>query len=139
MAAVVSLQHRNVLGQALVPCCQEPVTGFYRDGFCRIGPEDVGLHAVCCVVTEEFLVYLQRRGNDLITPRPEFHFAGLRPGSRWCVCVRSWAEALEVGVACPVVLEATDASVLQYVSLADLTRHAYRADAPPAPSPSPTL
>lgn len=135
MGSVSYLHHRNVLGGPLEPCCFEPPTGFWRDGFCRVGPEDVGVHAVACVVTEEFLEYSRERGNDLSTPRPEWGFAGLKPGDRWCVCASRWAEALEAGKACPIVLEATDASALQFVSLADLRRHAFRPPQEKDPSP----
>ena len=83
----------NVLGGELQSCCQSPVTGFYRDGYCRTGPQDYGLHTVCCQVTQPFLDYLALQGNDLITPRREYDFPGLTEGDRWCVCVRSWAQA----------------------------------------------
>jgi len=114
----------NVLGGDLKPCCFSPVTGFYRDGFCRTGPGDVGLHTVCAEVTEEFLQFSARHGNDLITPVPEWGFPGLKPGDRWCLCVSRWQQALEAGVAPPVVLEATHASATEYVDVKDLQDHA---------------
>ena len=113
----------NVLGGELEPCGTDPVTGFYRDGSCSCGPDDRGLHAVCAVMTEEFLEHQRSVGNDLSTPRPEWHFPGLRPGDRWCVVAARWQEALEAGMAPPVVLEATHTSALEFVSLADLEAH----------------
>lgn len=120
----------NVLGGRLEPCCLDPVTGFFRDGHCRTGKEDVGMHTVCARMTDEFLAFTRARGNDLSTPRPEFGFPGLRPGDRWCLCVARWTEALEAGVAPPVLLAATHASVLEFVERADLMAHAL--DAPEA-------
>ena len=116
----------NVLGGELKSCCQSPVTGFYRDGYCRTGPEDRGLHTVCCQVTQPFLDYLALQGNDLITPRPEYDFPGLTPGDRWCVCVRSWAQAFMADCASPVVLEACHISVLEFVDLESLKAHAVK-------------
>jgi uncharacterized protein len=115
----------NVLGTPLVPCSYDPLTGFYRDGCCRTDDADSGTHVVCARVTVEFLAYSLSRGNDLVTPRPEWRFAGLRPGDRWCLCVRRWLEALEAGVAPPVVLASTDAHALQHVSLDVLRQHAW--------------
>ena len=114
----------NVIGGALECCCADPATGFYRDGYCHTGPGDHGLHTVCATMTEEFLRYAYERGNDLVTPHPEFRFPGLQPGDRWCLCVTRWAEALDAGVAPPVRLEATHASVLEFVTLEDLRAHA---------------
>lgn len=114
----------NVLGSPLQACCFEPRTGFYRDGFCRTGPGDHGVHVVCAEVTEEFLAFSQRVGNDLSTPRPEYDFPGLQPGDRWCLCAGRWAEALEAGVAPPVVLESTHSSALEFIDLEDLKSHA---------------
>ncbi|MFT4538177.1 MAG: hypothetical protein ACI841_003040 [Planctomycetota bacterium] len=111
---------RNVLGQPLKPCCTDPLTGFYRDGYCRTGRDDRGLHTVCTKVTAEFLEYSKRTGNDLSTPRPEFGFRGLRPGDCWCVCVERWVDAFRNGAACPIVLEATHFSVLEFVDMEDL-------------------
>jgi uncharacterized protein len=114
----------NVLGGSLEPCSVDRVTGFYRDGSCRTGGQDVGVHAVCAVMTEEFLEFSVSAGNDLSTPRPEWGFPGLRPGDRWCVCAPRWQEALDAGVAPPVVLEATHALALEFSSLDDLRAHA---------------
>jgi uncharacterized protein (DUF2237 family) len=114
----------NVLGGTLQCCCENPATGFYRDGFCRTGPGDLGLHTVCAIMTSEFLEFSLSRGNDLITPRPELGFKGLEPGDRWCLCVSRWKEALDAGTAPPVVLEATHASTIEFVSLDDLVTHA---------------
>lgn len=114
----------NVLGEPLHSCCTDPMTGFYRDGNCRTGGDDVGVHVICAQVTEEFLTYSQSRGNDLITPVPRFEFPGLKPGDRWCLCAERWKEALDAGVAPPVVLEATHISALEFVSLSDLEQHA---------------
>jgi uncharacterized protein (DUF2237 family) len=116
---------KNVLGGDLVPCGLDPVTGFYRDGCCNTGADDVGMHIVCAVMTAEFLDFSLSQGNDLITPHPEFGFAGLAPGDRWCVCAARWVEALEADVAPPVVLDATHASALEWVALADLRAHAH--------------
>ena len=114
----------NVKGGALAPCSNEPLTGFYRNGCCDTGPDDMGMHTVCAVMTEAFLVYSKLAGNDLSTPRPEFGFPGLRAGDRWCLCVGRWREALAAGVAPPVVLEATHEESLAVVTLDDLERHA---------------
>jgi uncharacterized protein (DUF2237 family) len=114
---------QNVLGGELEPCCFDPVTGFYRDGTCRTGAGDVGVHAVCAVMTEEFLAFSSAVGNDLSTPRPEWGFRGLVPGDRWCVCAPRWQEALEADEAPPVVLAATHAAALEFCSLADLRAH----------------
>ena len=115
----------NVLGGDLEPCSFDPVTGFHRDGYCRTG-SDPGFHAVCAVMTEEFLEFSRSVGNDLSTPRPEWHFPGLEPGDRWCVVALRWNEALEAGVAPPVFLEATHASALEFCSMGDLESHALR-------------
>lgn len=114
----------NVLGEPLQPCCDSPLTGYYRDGFCRSGPEDQGSHVVCVRTTAEFLEFSLMRGNDLITPRPEFDFPGLKPGDRWCLCAMRWQEALEAGLAPPVYLLATDIRALDYIELADLKARA---------------
>ena len=115
---------RNVLGETLAPCSERPLTGFYRDGCCNTGAEDVGLHVVCAQVTEEFLAFSRSRGNDLTTPVPAAGFPGLAAGDRWCLCAARWREALEAGVAPRVVLTATQEAALAVVSLADLKRHA---------------
>lgn len=116
---------RNVLGGPLAPCSLDPKTGFYRDGCCATGPDDFGRHVVCAVVTADFLAYSKSKGNDLTTPRPEFSFPGLKPGDRWCLCVSRWSEALEAGVAPPVVLEATHEAALREVELSDLESHVH--------------
>jgi uncharacterized protein (DUF2237 family) len=115
---------RNVLGDELELCGTSPMTGFYRDGCCRTGPGDAGLHTVCAEVTEEFLGFSRARGNDLSTPQPQFDFPGLQPGDRWCVCVNRWKEAMRAGVAPKVILASTHISVLEFVDLEDLVRHA---------------
>ena len=112
----------NVLGTELRCCCRSPITGFYRDGYCRTGPGDIGLHTVCARMTKEFLEFSSSRGNDLVTP--QMHFSGLRPGDRWCLCVTRWKEALEAGVAPPVDLEATHSSAVEFVNLEELQAHA---------------
>lgn len=114
----------NVLGSKLESCCDSPVTGFFRDGFCRTGAGDHGLHTVCARVDVEFLNYTRDQGNDLSTPVPEALFPGLKPGDRWCLCVTRWQEALAAGCAPQVVLEATHESALEFVSLEDLRAHA---------------
>jgi uncharacterized protein len=114
----------NVTGSALEPCNFDPKTGYYRSGSCDTSATDFGSHTVCAVMTEEFLAYTASRGNDLSTPGPEFGFPGLRPGDRWCVCAARWKEALEAGVAPPVVLEATHAAALDVISLEDLQANA---------------
>jgi uncharacterized protein (DUF2237 family) len=114
----------NVLGGDLEPCSFEPLTGYHRDGTCQTGSGDLGVHVICAMMTEEFLDFTRSRGNDLITPQPQWLFPGLKPGDRWCVVAARWQEALEAGVAPPVVLEATHASALEFVSLADLRAHA---------------
>ena len=119
---------QNVLGESLEECCTEPLTGFYRDGCCRTGADDIGLHVVCAQMTAEFLEFSRRRGNDLITPRPEFLFPGLKPGDCWCLCAARWQEALEAGVAPPIKLAATHMSALEFISMADLERYAIDKD-----------
>jgi uncharacterized protein len=113
----------NVLGGELEPCGVDPITGFYRDGTCACGPEDVGLHSVCAVMTEDFLIYQRAVGNDLSTPRPEFGFPGLHPGDRWCVVASRWLDAYEDGLAAPVVLAATNVRTLEVVPLSYLEEH----------------
>jgi uncharacterized protein len=112
----------NVLGGELRCCCRNPLTGFYRDGHCRTGPGDSGLHTVCAQMTNEFLEFSYSRGNDLVTPQPGF--PGLKEGDRWCLCVTRWHEALEAGAAPPVDLHATHASTLEFVTLEELQSHA---------------
>jgi uncharacterized protein (DUF2237 family) len=111
------VSERNVLGGALESCGSDPLTGFYRDGDCRCGPEDQGLHAVCAVMTTEFLDHQRQVGNDLVTPRPEWGFPGLVPGDRWCVVAVRWLQAYQAGVAAPVVLSATNRRALEMVPM----------------------
>jgi uncharacterized protein (DUF2237 family) len=118
---------RNVLGEALDPCNEDPTTGYLRDGHCRHVRRDPGRHEICAVMTDEFLTYTAAQGNDLRTPRPDLSFPGLDPGDRWCVCVPRWIEAREADVAPPVDLEATHEAVLEDVSLATLREHAHEA------------
>lgn len=122
---------RNVLGADLEVCGTDPVTGFYRDGCCTSGPEDIGSHTVCTVVTAEFLAYEKSVGNDLSTPRPEYRFAGLQPGDRWCVVAARWLQAYEAGAAAPVVLAATNERALQIVPIESLRKHAVDVPADP--------
>lgn len=116
---------RNVLGGKLETCCTSPMTGFYRDGTCNTGGGDFGAHVVCSQVTEEFLEFTKLRGNDLSTPVPISNFPGLKPGDRWCLCAARWQEALDAGVAPPVILSATHASALEHISLDQLKQHAF--------------
>ncbi len=114
----------NVLGGALETCSTDPVTGFYRNGCCDTGPEDRGAHTVCAVMTEAFLAFTASRGNDLSTPRPEYGFAGLKPGDGWCLCASRWREAFEAGCAPQVRLSATHIRTLDFVPLGALAQHA---------------
>jgi hypothetical protein len=114
---------RNVLGGDLEACGTDPVTGFFRDGCCSTGPEDLGSHTICAVVTAEFLAHQRSIGNDLSTPRPQYRFPGLVPGDRWCVTAANWARAHDEGVAAPVVLASTNEAVLRIVPLAVLRQH----------------
>lgn len=114
---------RNVVGGVLQPCSTDPVTGFYRTGCCDTGPDDLGVHVVCAVMTEEFLAFSVSRGNDLVTPMPQHGFPGLRPGDRWCLCATRWREALLAGAAPQVVLAATHEQVLEYVTIEQLLAH----------------
>lgn len=111
---------KNVFGQPLELCCMSPKTGFYRTGFCQTGVDDFGVHTVCVQVTKEFLDYSVRVGNDLVTPIPEFGFPGLKDGDRWCLCASRYKQALEAGVAPPVILSATHEKSLEYVDLETL-------------------
>jgi uncharacterized protein (DUF2237 family) len=123
---------RNVFGDELQPCGTDPLTGFFRDGSCSSGPEDLGSHTICAVVTAEFLDHQRSIGNDLSTPRPQYRFPGLVPGDRWCVTAANWARAYDDGVAAPVMLAATNEAVLEIVPLAALQEHAI--DVPADPS-----
>jgi len=115
---------KNVLGGPLAICSSAPRTGFFRDGCCNTGADDVGIHVICARMTREFLEFERQRGNDLVTPMPAAQFPGLSPGDRWCVCAGRWREAFDAGVASPVVLAATHEEALAIVPLADLRRHA---------------
>jgi uncharacterized protein (DUF2237 family) len=114
---------KNVLGTPITLCCNNPKTGFFRDGYCRTNNQDLGSHVVCAIVTKDFLEFTKSKGNDLSTPRPEFNFPGLIEGSKWCLCAVRWKEALEAGVAPPVDLNATHEKTLEYISIEDLKRH----------------
>ncbi len=126
------MSERNVLGGPLTTCGTDPMTGFLRDGSCACGPEDVGLHAVCVVVTADFLEHQFSVGNDLITPRPQWRFPGLKPGDRWCVVAVRWMQAYLAGRAAPVVLEATSERALDVIPLAALTEHSVDVPEDPA-------
>lgn len=123
---------RNVLGGEMAECSTDPMTGFYRDGCCSTGPDDLGSHTVCAVVSAEFLEHQRAVGNDLITPRPEYRFPGLKPGDRWCVCASRWLQSYEAGVTTPVVLASTNEAALRIVPKEALLAHA--ADVPDDPS-----
>ena len=115
---------KNVLGTELGVCGTDPVTGFFRDGCCHTGSDDVGIHTVCVEVTAEFLEFSRSKGNDLIRPNPMFRFPGLQPGDRWCLCAQRWKQAYDAGLAPPVVLESTHIATLEYVDLESLQEHA---------------
>ena len=114
----------NVLGKPLKACCSDPMTGIHRDGYCRTGAGDYGVHVVCAEMTADFLRFSRDRGNDLITPMPELDFPGLKPGDRWCLCAARWKEAMDAGVAPPVVLESTHSSAVEFATLQELQAHA---------------
>jgi uncharacterized protein (DUF2237 family) len=117
---------KNVLGGELKSCCLDPMTGFYRDGYCRTAPDDLGQHTVCVEVTAEFLEFSKARGNDLITPMPEYLFPGLKPGDHWCLCVLRWKEAYDAGLAPRVDLEACSEYALEFVTLDALKQYDLR-------------
>ena len=121
------MTERNVFGAPLEPCGTAPMAGFFRDGCCNTGQDDLGLHVVCAEVTKGFLAFSKSRGNDLSTPRPEFGFAGLKPGDRWCLCAARWEEARAAGQAPRVLLEATHIAALEICRLEDLKAHAVEA------------
>lgn len=123
MERIVMPDDKNVFGEEIETCSENPMTGYFRDGCCRSDDQDLGMHVVCTEVTEEFLEFSKAAGNDLSTPRPEFDFPGLKPGDRWCVCALRWKEAMDNGVAPPVVLTSTHESVLEVISIEDLKRH----------------
>lgn len=116
----------NVLGTELACCCTDPITGFYRDGYCRTGEHDTGRHVICAEMTEGFLEFTYAMGNDLKTPRPELRFPGLKPGDKWCLCAIRWREALVAGMAPPVCMEGTHVKALDYVSMENLKAHAIK-------------
>jgi hypothetical protein len=128
------MTEQNVLGKPLEPCSTDPMTGFERDGTCGCDPRDRGRHELCAMMTDEFLEFSSRQGNDLTTPRPEVQFPGLEPGDRWCLCVGRWVEALEAvrqrhvpeTTVPPVILAATNESVLDAIPLETLEEHAYQ-------------
>lgn len=115
----------NVLGEELLQCSIDPLTGWFRDGCCNTDRNDRSLHTVCCVVTEDFLNFALSKGNDLITPAPQFNFPGLKEGDRWCVCAQTWQDAYDSDYACPVVLEATHEETLQIIPLENLREYAF--------------
>lgn len=115
----------NVFGNPIIPCSMMPLTGFYRDGCCTTGAEDIGLHLVCIVATADFLAFSKQKGNDLSTPRPEYRFAGVKPGDRWCLCAMRWVEAYEFHKAPPVILESTNREVLRYIPFETLLEYKF--------------
>ena len=120
------MSEKNVLGTELASCSYDPLTGYLRDGCCNTNDADQGSHLICVRVTGEFLAFSKARGNDLATPLPQHRFAGLKPGDRWCLCALRWREALEAGAAPPVILQATHANALQFVTLAQLQKHRFQ-------------
>lgn len=124
----MAMAEKNVLGKPLMSCCTDPMTGFYRTGACSVGPDDLGVHAVCCEMTSDFLQFSKEAGNDLSTPRSEYGFPGLKPGDYWCLCAARWQEAYEAGCAPLVKLEATQEKALAYISLDSLKSHAIDSD-----------
>lgn len=114
---------KNVLGGELLPCSYDPLAGYYRDGCCNTDASDQGSHVICVRVTAEFLDFSAARGNDLVTPQPRHRFAGLKQGDRWCLCALRWREALEAGLAPPVILESTHQKALEFVTLEQLQKH----------------
>ncbi|NDB34516.1 MAG: DUF2237 domain-containing protein [Flavobacteriia bacterium] len=118
----------NIFGDPLIPCCTDPMTGYFRDGYCRTDASDVGKHLVCAQMTADFLQFSKAQGNDLSTPIPEYAFPGLQPGDFWCLCVLRWKEAFDAGCAPLVMLEATNELVLEWVDIKDLIKYAYLRD-----------
>lgn len=116
---------KNLLGTALESCCFDPLTGFYRDGFCKTGREDVGTHIVCAVMTDEFLKFTKSKGNDLSTPRPEWQFPGLKAGDKWCLCILRWLEAESVGMAPPIIFGSTNEKALEYTDIELLAKYKF--------------
>lgn len=117
---------KNIFGESLNLCSTEPLTGFYRDGHCQTGRDDLGTHTVCAVVTKEFLDFTKSVGNDLETPRPEFDFSGLKPGDRWCLCALRWKEAHRAGKAPLIDLEATNEKTLEFIPMETLLAFAWK-------------
>ncbi len=115
---------QNVYGKPLIACCTNPMTGYFRDGYCRTMMQDTGTHVVCALITEEFLVFTKSRGNDLSTPIPQWQFLGLQPGDKWCLCISRWLEAEKAGVAPKIDLNATDKKALEFTSLELLEKYA---------------
>lgn len=114
---------KNILGTDLIACCYEPLTGYFRDGFCRTATIDQGTHVVCAIMTNEFLNYTKSKGNDLSTPIPQWNFPGLKPGDKWCLCILRWLEAEKAGVAPKIVLNAVDDNALKYTTLELLKKY----------------
>ena len=119
---------KNVLGGELESCCTDPMTGFYRDGYCKTGPDDTGRHTICILATDDFLAFSKQAGNDLSTPMPQYAFPGLKGGDKWCLVAMRWQQALEAGMAPQVVLRSTHESALQFVDLEDLKQYAVDGD-----------
>lgn len=117
---------KNVFGEELITCSTRPLTGFYRDGCCETGELDHGTHTVCAVLTQEFLEFSKAKGNDLITPRAEYSFPGLKEGDKWCLCVNRWMEAYQAKAAPKLVLEATNIKTLEYIPLSELVKYAFK-------------
>ena len=119
---------KNVFGEPLEPCCKRPMTGYFRDGFCRTVSQDTGTHTVCAIMTNEFLIFSASKGNNLITPIPYYQFPGLKAGDKWCLCVTRWLQAERLGRAPKLILEATHEKTLYYAPLALLIKHAFRVE-----------
>lgn len=119
---------KNIFGEPLENCCTSPMTGYFRDGFCRTVSQDTGTHTVCAVMTDEFLIFSAAKGNDLITPIPYYQFPGLKAGDKWCLCVTRWLQAERSGKAPKLILEATHEKTLDYAPLALLIKHAFRVE-----------
>jgi uncharacterized protein (DUF2237 family) len=119
---------KNIFGETLISCSNDPLTGYFRDGCCNTDKLDFGAHTVCAVMTDEFLAFSKTAGNDLSTPRPEWGFSGLKSGDRWCLCALRWKEAFDAGMAPKVVLEATNEKTLEFIEIKDLIEHAHRAE-----------
>ena len=128
MVQQLQSKNLNVLGEPLEICSCGPMTGWYRDGFCKTDMSDIGQHTVCCVLTESFLSYSKAQGNDLITPKPEYSFAGLNPGDHWCLCAPRWRQAYEDGMAPLVRLKATEIGALRVIGIELLMEYAYKGE-----------